>query len=469
MIATVMGDISPSTYTYVFILGLLCAIPFLLGRLRGRLDLFEPIYAVAVAYFGFFGFRALMLVNEPRLTAVAMNLLLINTSTYLLLGLQYVIGGMVALLLGYYSGLGGRLAQLAPQPSWMRGCSISLGRVTIVFLIGFGVQMFLSSGGYGIGAEGSVADMLSQIAFLGYYGLALGWVKLLVDRGVRTTLLVPTVVGMAVAEIGYVVAGGQRQYILLLLAILVIGLHYFSRRFSTRQLLLGGCLFAFVIFPLTEQWRQVYWFSPQMETEQPDAAQAYRQAFEELTATGTLGEYLRGAAVTFSNRLHGMDSLMLALYKTPATIPFFQGETLRNIAVGVFVPRFLWPGKPKVYISDFFAREYWGLPPHIHAAIAVSQIGELYINYGLGGVLIGLFCLGVIYRALYVYLMVRAPRSYATIMYIIAFHSVIIIDREFAVLYGTLIKHLAVLVVLGKMVMRRDRPAAAPAGLVPRP
>ncbi len=65
-----------------------------------------------------------------------------------------------------------------------------------------------------------------------------------------------------------------------------------------------------------------------------------------------------------------------------------------------FVPRFIWPEKSLSF--DYFLKEEFGrtfegggLPPTI--------VGSLYINFGLAGVLSGMFLIGWLYSAAYAY------------------------------------------------------------------
>ena len=455
MFALIPMGASAGVYLYIGALLLLCLLPFVLGSLRGSLDLFEIIYPISISYFLLFGFRALLVLLEPWATSVSLNLSLINVAEYIPLALQYVISGFSALLFGYYSGVGTRLAQILPRTRWVQGTVSSLGRVFPVFAVGFIAQFYLWHRGDvpAVGEGTPLNDPITHISFLGYYGLALGLILFITTQPKRRALLLPAISFMLVLETWYVFVTLQRSNLILLLLIAGMSLHYFRRRIPARQLVLVALLFVCFLFPLTEQFRKVYWFSHQPT--EPEFLTSYRTAFEDLQESGGWGPYLRNSVVTFSNRLHGLDSLMVSLYKTPATIPFLRGETLGNLFIGTFIPRFIWPEKPKIYFSDTFARDYWGLPPYIHAAIAVSQIGELYLNYGLVGVLLGMFCLGVLYRILYVYLVMQQSSSLGAFLYIFVFSSVIFIDRELAVVYGTLIKRMVVLLFVCAFVYQR--------------
>ncbi len=447
----------PSTLTtfYVGVLLFLCLLPFIVGAIRGRIDLFEAIYPISFSYFLFFGFRAILLLTEPQATLISPNMALMNASEYLPLALRYSIAGVTAMLVGYYSGAGSRLASLLPRFRWMEGLSLSWNRVLLVFLGGACVQFYHGFWQTPSVYEGALGDLIGQLAAVGLYGLGLGLILHLTSGWRERTQWTPIVLGMMLFELIFVVVRTQRQNLVLLILILLMTWHYFKRRIPASRIILSGLLFACFLFPLSEQWRRVYFGSQQLEG--PGLGVAYRMAFEKLRESESTGEYLRNSIIMFSNRLHGLDSLMLGLYKTPATIPFWKGETLTKFFAGTFIPRFLWKEKPRIYFSDAFGRDYWGLPPQFKAAIAVSQLGELYINYGLPGVLLGMLCLGALYRTLYVYLVVRRPHSLAVLVYIFALFNVSVIDRELAVTYGILVKRLVILLIVCAFVYQPAR------------
>jgi hypothetical protein len=80
---------------------------------------------------------------------------------------------------------------------------------------------------------------------------------------------------------------------------------------------------------------------------------------------------------------------------------FLEGESLQYMAY-VFIPRFIWPEKPLIQMGAWFAekiglgwKDYDG---RYHNSINMTIPGELYLNYGYSGVLIGSFLIGFIFR-----------------------------------------------------------------------
>jgi hypothetical protein len=83
---------------------------------------------------------------------------------------------------------------------------------------------------------------------------------------------------------------------------------------------------------------------------------------------------------------------------------YLHGETLDYLSYA-FIPRFLWPDKPIIQKGAWFAFQIGlaNVDSHgvIHNSINMTIPGELYLNYGWGGVWIGLTILGVLISALW--------------------------------------------------------------------
>ena len=98
-------------------------------------------------------------------------------------------------------------------------------------------------------------------------------------------------------------------------------------------------------------------------------------------------------------RLDFLVPLAYLMSQTPERIPYLLGETYYPILLKA-VPRAIYPNKPED-ITDLGQR-YAFLPEGNEInAFKVHQIGEMYINFGIIGVLLGMLILGAVLRALY--------------------------------------------------------------------
>jgi hypothetical protein len=84
---------------------------------------------------------------------------------------------------------------------------------------------------------------------------------------------------------------------------------------------------------------------------------------------------------------------------TPAIVPFWAGESYYPILFKP-IPRFIMPEKPRELSADFGHRYGLIVPENITTSINLPQLVELYGNFGLTGVIVGMFIFGLIYRLL---------------------------------------------------------------------
>ena len=75
---------------------------------------------------------------------------------------------------------------------------------------------------------------------------------------------------------------------------------------------------------------------------------------------------------------------------------FYSGQTLEYLGYA-FVPRILWPEKPKIALGAWYAMEIGQATVHgdwFNNSVNMTQAGELYLNYGWPGVFPGLLLFG---------------------------------------------------------------------------
>jgi hypothetical protein len=89
-------------------------------------------------------------------------------------------------------------------------------------------------------------------------------------------------------------------------------------------------------------------------------------------------------------------------------------HNLASQFVAPFIPRAIWPSKPVPldWALDY-NRLYWGSPRDSLSQRAPTLIGDLYRNYGLPAVVLGMFLLGVALRAIHTWL-IRGQHPGAT-------------------------------------------------------
>ncbi len=126
------------------------------------------------------------------------------------------------------------------------------------------------------------------------------------------------------------------------------------------------------------------------------------------------------------SRFYGVESLTLILKNVPEAFPYKYGETFFELFIQP-IPRVLWPTKPisvGFQFTQAFTSGYYGSS----TSSALSLPGELYLNFGLPGILFGFMLLGLIGRIIYEYLGKRSGASYV-ILYALTLYALVMLNE----------------------------------------
>jgi hypothetical protein len=164
---------------------------------------------------------------------------------------------------------------------------------------------------------------------------------------------------------------------------------------------IGGIAFGAVLIislrGVTDQYRKMAWY----QNEGADAVEGPKMFFgllrQRLESDGVQGTIEKGFA-TSAGRSANLDLLADVIRRTPEQVPYWGGETYLSL-VGAFVPRFLWPEKPTKELGQGFGHRYGYIGANdMKTAINLPILVEFYVNFGLVGVALGMFIVGIIYR-----------------------------------------------------------------------
>jgi hypothetical protein len=100
-------------------------------------------------------------------------------------------------------------------------------------------------------------------------------------------------------------------------------------------------------------------------------------------------------------RLSAITMFALVVHETPSVIPYWNGATYVPLLTKV-VPRFLDPEKRIDDSSTSFGYRYGIMKREQHkTTVTLPQTIELYVNYGIAGVILGSLLFGILYRAVH--------------------------------------------------------------------
>jgi hypothetical protein len=209
--------------------------------------------------------------------------------------------------------------------------------------------------------------------------------------------------------IGFV--GGSKGPALLPL-LFVLGAYVLARRrLPLMPIALVTFFFFIVVIPTNLSYRE----GVRVQSLAPgEALQAAVGAPLELELTA-IAENARDYVTT---RFRSIDSVALIIDQTPSTFPYARGENYALLPAIAVIPRALWPDKPELDATAEFTQTYAQRPAKIRSSTQLTQIGDLYRNFGYIGVFVGMLGVGLLVgganRAFQRY---RSPRADALLIY----------------------------------------------------
>ncbi len=131
---------------------------------------------------------------------------------------------------------------------------------------------------------------------------------------------------------------------------------------------------------------------------------------------------------------------------TPSRVPYWNGESYRS-AIYFFVPRIFAPDKPKKDMGQRFGHRYGLIRPNdLKTSVNFALLVEMYANFGLVGVFVISFLVGMYYRFLY-FLLNHGKTDGATLASSVIFSYLLLLESDASMILVGVIPTIVVLVV----------------------
>jgi hypothetical protein len=167
-------------------------------------------------------------------------------------------------------------------------------------------------------------------------------------------------------------------------------------------------------------------------------------------------------------RLSHITELANVVSETPASVPYWRGDTYYPLFFK-WIPRFLWEDKPKEEAGQAFGHRYNFIPlMDYKTAWNLPQLSEFYANFGVPGVIIGMFAMGLIYGCLQACFIHRASGIGAVVGIIFLLNEFFLIEVNTSYLLGQVFDKALMLALLNPLLRIRwtSLPVAQTAGNV---
>lgn len=329
---------------------------------------------------------------------------------------------LVSFMVGYFLFFPLQLARSLPAPRTMPfvgpACAIAIVTVYVIanvarwWAIQLGNYTKLSFAGR---ADAPVPGIILDVSFLALIAylaaLAVGF------RGSRWLLIV-ALVFMTPIELAFAVGTGFKAHLVLVALAWLLAARAAGIRVTMRQLLAGVAAFIFVVTPIIHANREAqYRLTGGGQATTDIAWQAVRDTPARLREIGPL-DYASYGFTRLMNRTTSVESVALAVKLTPGLRDFQYGRTYKEIVPAALVPRQLWQGKLDVNAIDAdFTRDYAEAPYWRTSVIGPTVTGDLYMNFGIAGVVGGWFLFALLLRVFWEWLMARGVGVAGSLIY----------------------------------------------------
>lgn len=311
---------------------------------------------------------------------------------YITLALGYSLLGLYCLFAGYYGPAKWLFAPILPR------FNLQWRNLRVVKLVG----LILGFGGLVTSSSHVLAFLPETLAQIEVFAGDLSMVGICVLVALHLTgrldwitaaflwgFLIPIriVIGLATGS----AASG------LIVGIAVAMMFASVRRTIPWKMMALGTLALFVLRPAEVPFRMATWGGRLSDASIIEKAQVFGQIVYRITLGGAVPP--QALIDMASMRLAQFTLFGEVVEDTPAIVPFWAGESYYPILFKP-IPRFIMPEKPRELSADFGHRYGLISTENITTSINLPQLVELYGNFGLTGVIVGMFIFGLIYRLL---------------------------------------------------------------------
>jgi hypothetical protein len=290
----------------------------------------------------------------------------------------------------------------------------------------------------------------------------------LVTRRYRPTL-VWTLLGIVMASefvLGFLINSKESSFRIPVL--LFIGLYFLNGKVS-KKILLTMLLLAVPYFLFFNAYRL-----NMMEQQYRTPGEAFADLGKNLEAVKDRTEDETNVASSslqsLTQRVDGKVYIDIIVAGTDSgSVERLWGESLTWFFES-FVPRFLWPGKTQPSIGQLFNHEF-NLSASRFTFVPTTQLGELYWNFGMAGVIVGMMLIGVVFGQLSSALLDRSGMTLPRFMTLLmaTYYLAVRFEGNIASQYSTFVRLLILIWLVDRLmrsfgISRRLRP---PAGNAP--
>ena len=310
---------------------------------------------------------------------------------YIELALEYSLLGLYCLFAGYYGPAKWLFAPILPRFN-LQWRNLRVVK-TVALVLGFGgllSSQLLGSLPESLAQIGVFAADLSIIGICMLVALQVAGRLDWMTSALLWAFLIPLRIAIGLGS-GATASG-------LIVGVAVAMMFASVRRSIPWKVMALGTVALFILRPAEIPFRAATWGGRLSDAGPLEKARAFADIVYQITFSGAVDP--RALIEVASLRLAQFTVFGEVIADTPAIVPYWQGASYYPILFKP-IPRFIMPDKPEEVSGAWFGHRY-GLigENNITTSINLPQIVELYGNFGLAGVIAGMFLFGLIFRLL---------------------------------------------------------------------
>ena len=140
-----------------------------------------------------------------------------------------------------------------------------------------------------------------------------------------------------------------------------------------------------------------------------------------------------------SRLTHSIKSLVVVVDLSPKYVPYWEGYSYKILATK-FIPRIFWENKPSDILGNVFGKRYKILnESDTNTSWNMPILNEFYVNFGIIGVLMGMFLLGLIFSLIPIFLNYKYD-NYLFIITFITLYPLFYLESHFSLTFGAVLQ-----------------------------
>jgi len=238
----------------------------------------------------------------------------------------------------------------------------------------------------------------------------------------------------------------------IVLFLVFLGIIYWNKKCSLPWLFIVLCvLIAVVLNPVKSKFRNNTWYAQDKSITFYDKAILLGQVVKDHYSDSSVLEKVNSdKGIVY--RLAHISTFAYVADVTPDSVPYWSGDSYKTLWTS-FIPRMFWPGKPQSTIGQDFGHRYGLLQTYdMGTSMNLPWIIEFYANFGLWGILTGMFFIGVFFHFLLQKLKVSVDHPIEHLLAVTITFSLFYAESNFALMVGGILPIFIVFMVLVRLI-----------------